>query len=231
MTHRAQAGPVRVARHFPALAAGSSRLDGGAGPAGPSQGGVDCAPKGAQGRESGGPGGRLALGRGIKRPGDWYTPGSRLPAPGSRLPAPGSRLPAPGSRLPAPGSRLPAPSTYGRTRYGRTRYGRTRYGRTRYGRTRVLRPRPARPERARTSAPIHRRVGRARDRFLTVSEGHLFTPAMPMSCLVRLVQPVPNTGPGQPAPGLSRAAAHSARPAAPPPGNLLNALALLFLLA
>ena len=107
----AWAGPERIARRFPALEARSPRLDVVAGPAGPSQGGVDCAPKGADGRESGGPGGRLALGRGIKRPGDWYNPGSRLPAPGSRLPAPGSRLPAPGSRLPAPGSRLPAPGS------------------------------------------------------------------------------------------------------------------------
>ena len=48
---------------------------------------------------------------------------------------------------------------------------------TYYGKTRVLPSRPAHPERTRTSAPIQRRVEHTRNGLLTISEGHLFTPA------------------------------------------------------
>ena len=96
-----------------------------------------------------------ARGRPDRRKGGWTAP-RRARRGGSQAARAVGLRSAEASSAPATGT-LPAPSTYGKTR--------------------VLPPRPAHPERTRTSAPIQRRVERARNRLLTVSEGHLFTPA------------------------------------------------------
>ena len=165
-----------------------------------SEGGRDCAPKGAEGRELGGRPDRDSLSRGMTRPGGHEDNlgsrlsalGSRLSALGSRLSALGSRLSALGSRLSALGSRLSALSTYGKTR--------------------VLPPRPAHPQRGRASAPIRRRVERTLHRLLTVNEGHLFTPAGRADVLLFSgpFSPSPTQPPGGPSRGCRERSAHRA---------------------
>ena len=69
---------LRYAGRLLALEAGSRRLDGGAVPGESAGRGADCAPKGADGRESGGQPGRQPLSRGLTRPGGHEEGSARL---------------------------------------------------------------------------------------------------------------------------------------------------------
>ena len=136
----------------------------------------------------------------------------------------------------------------GSARLGSARLGSARLGSARLGSARLYystaRPNPRqnagidRPPNAAcqgdaphplSADPVRRRIARTLHRLLTVNEVHLFTPAGRADVLLfsgRFSRS--RTRPSAARPGAAGTAAHSARSAGGPRGNLLNAFALLF---